>query len=58
MVCRIVHKSEKNLTKSGWFRLPIKKELWQTSAEEELVVMDVKLKYLKNANNSFIVEKK
>ena len=40
-VCRLVHKIENILIKSRRFRLPGKKELWQTSAEEELVVMDV-----------------
>ncbi len=40
-VCRIVHKIENILIKSRQFRLPGKKELWQTSSEEELVVMDV-----------------
>ena len=40
-VCRIVHKIENILIKSRQFRLPGKKELWQSSSEEELVVMDV-----------------
>jgi len=40
-VCRIVHKIENILIKSRQFRLPGKKELWQTSSEEEVVVMDV-----------------
>lgn len=40
-VCRIVHKIENILIKSRQFRLPGKKELWQTQTEEELVVMDV-----------------
>jgi hypothetical protein len=40
-VCRLVHKIENILIKSRQFRLPGKKELWQTSSEEELVVMDV-----------------
>ena len=40
-VCRIVHKIENVLIKSRQFRLPGKKELWQTSSEEELVIMDV-----------------
>ena len=40
-VCRIVHKIENILIKSRQFRLPGKKELWQTSEEEEVVVMDV-----------------
>ena len=40
-VCRIVHKIENRLIKSRQFRLPGKKELWQTSLEEEVVVMDV-----------------
>ena len=40
-VCRIVHKIENILIKSRQFRLPGKKELWQSCSEEELVVMDV-----------------
>ncbi len=40
-VCRIVHKIENILIKSRQFRLTGKKELWHTSSEEELVVMDV-----------------
>jgi hypothetical protein len=40
-VCRIVHKIENILIKSRQFRLPGKKELWQSSSDEELVVMDV-----------------
>ena len=40
-ICRIVHKIENILIKSREFRLPGKKELWQSSSEEELVVMDV-----------------
>lgn len=40
-VCRLVHKIENILIKSRQFRLPGKKELWQTYSEEELVVMDV-----------------
>ena len=40
-ICRIVHKIENILIKSSEFRLPGKKELWQSSSEEELVVMDV-----------------
>lgn len=40
-VCRIVLKIENILIKSGQFRLPGKKELWQSSSEEELVIMDV-----------------
>ncbi len=40
-VCRIVHKIENILIKSRQFRLPGKKELWQSSSSEELVVMDV-----------------
>ena len=40
-VCRIVHKIENILIKSRQFRLPGKKELWQSSLDEELVVMDV-----------------
>jgi hypothetical protein len=40
-VCRIVHKIENILIKSRQFRLPGKKELWQSSTEVELVVMDV-----------------
>jgi hypothetical protein len=40
-VCRIVQKLENILIKSRQFRLPGKKELWQTSPEEEIVVMDV-----------------
>ncbi len=40
-VCRIVHKIENILIKSRQFRLPGKKELWQSYSDEELVVMDV-----------------
>ena len=40
-VCRIVHKIENILIKSRQFRLPGKKELWQSFSDEELVVMDV-----------------
>lgn len=40
-VCRIVHKIENVLIKSRQFRLPGKKQLWQSSLDEELVVMDV-----------------
>ena len=40
-VCRIVHKIENILIKSRQFRLPGKKKLWQSSSEEEVVVMDV-----------------
>ena len=40
-VCRIVHKIENILIKSGQFRLRGKKELWQSSSEGEMVVMDV-----------------
>lgn len=40
-ICRIVHKIENILIKSRQFRLPGKKELWQSYSEEELVVMDV-----------------
>ncbi|ACK72316.1 transposase, IS4 family protein [Gloeothece citriformis PCC 7424] len=40
-VCRIVHKIENLLIKSRQFRLPGKKELWQSQRQEELVVMDV-----------------
>jgi hypothetical protein len=40
-VCRIVHKIENILIKSRKFRLPGKKELWQTPSEEEVVIMDV-----------------
>lgn len=40
-VCRIVHKIENILIKSRQFRLPGKKELWQSSSDEKLVVMDV-----------------
>ncbi len=40
-VCRIIHKIENILIKSRQFRLPGKKELWQSSSSEELVVMDV-----------------
>jgi hypothetical protein len=40
-VCRLVHKIENILIKSRQFRLPGKQELWTTSSEEELVVMDV-----------------
>lgn len=40
-VCRIVLKIENILIKSRQFRLPGKKELWQTQRKEELVVMDV-----------------
>lgn len=39
-VCRIVHKIENILIKSRQFRLPGKKGLWQSSSDEELVVMD------------------
>ncbi len=40
-VCRIVHKIENILIKSRQFRLPGKKKLWQSSSEEEVVVIDV-----------------
>ena len=40
-VCRIIHKIENILIKSRQFRLPGKKEFWQSSLDEELVVMDV-----------------
>ena len=40
-ICRIVHKIENILIKSRQFRLPGKKELRQSSSEEEMVVMDV-----------------
>ncbi len=40
-ICRIVHKIENILIKSRQFPLPGKKELWQSSSDEELVVMDV-----------------
>jgi len=40
-VCRIVHKIENILIKSREFRLPGKKELWQSNSSEELVIMDV-----------------
>jgi hypothetical protein len=60
-VCRMVHKLENILIKSCQFRLPGKKELWQTSPEEEVVVMElgqVKLKDQRKNKNSFIVENK
>lgn len=40
-ICRIVHKIENILIRSRRFSLPGKKELWKTSPNEEIVVMDV-----------------
>ena len=40
-VCRTVYKIENILIKSRKFSLPGKKELWEMSSEEDLVVMDV-----------------
>ncbi len=60
-VCRIVHKIENILIKSGQFRLPGKKELWQSSSQEELVVMDVmesKIKRPKKRQKQFYSGKK
>lgn len=40
-VCRTVHQIENILISSRKFSLPVKKELWKMSSQEDLVVMDV-----------------
>jgi Helix-turn-helix of DDE superfamily endonuclease len=40
-VCRLIHKVETQLMKSGKFRLPGKKQLYQNASQWDVVVVDV-----------------